>query len=78
MGCSSCSLHLQSRALEGCGRGWQACRVSLIMPIRDLEMAYRPATTQPQLPPPQTMISTSSGTVILTSIRTLNFGDEDF
>lgn len=26
---------------------------------------YRPATTQPQLPPPHTIISTSSGTVIL-------------
>lgn len=27
--------------------------------------SYRPATTQPQLPPPHTMISTSSGTVMI-------------
>jgi hypothetical protein len=29
----------------------------------------RPATTQPQLPPPHTMISTSSGTVIFTTVE---------
>lgn len=34
---------------------------------------YRPATTHPQLPPPHTMMSTSSGTVISTWLAYFSF-----
>jgi hypothetical protein len=36
--------------------------------IRGGKEADRPATTHPQLPPPHTIISTSSGTVILNDV----------
>ena len=69
MDCWDCSHHLRWPRPVDCGRGWRVLRLSAM--CWQWKSCLRPAGTHPELPPPQTMISTSVGTTMVLVIGLL-------